>query len=263
MSSEAEDSAHSLTLPAGLRHIGFTDLDSTNEEARRRAEAGDPGGLWITAERQSAGRGRRGRDWVSPSGNLMATLLLRPDHPAGEAAQLSFAAALAVHDTVSGFLPDPKGAGLAIKWPNDVRAGRRKLAGILLESSAGPEGRLAWLAVGIGVNLAHFPDDLPYPATSLRDLGGTATPLDFLPALAASFQTYQQAWEREGFAPLRTAWLARAEGRGGEVTVRLGSGSFEGRFEDLTEDGELAVRLSDGSLRLVGAGEVFIAGAAR
>ena len=143
----------------------YENLDSTNEEARRLAEAGEAGPLWIVACEQSAGRGRRGREWVSSRGNLFATLLLRPGRAADVCAQLSFVAALATGDAVASFAPS---ARIALKWPNDVLLDGHKVAGILLESAGSAGGcAVEWLAVGIGMNLANYPAGTDMPATSL------------------------------------------------------------------------------------------------
>src|SRR5262249_47981168 len=140
-------------LPAGYELASFDDIDSTNEEARRRAGAGARGPLWIWAQRQTAGRGRRGRAWESPLGNLSCTLLFAPHATAAAAARLSFVASLAVRDLVAELLPD---AEVKVKWPNDVLLDGRKTSGILLESAGETgSGDLPWLAVGIGVNLRH------------------------------------------------------------------------------------------------------------
>src|SRR3954470_13498402 len=145
--------------------LSFDELDSTNAEARRRAEAGEGGPVWITAARQTAGRGRRGRNWSTETGNLAATLLTSTDVPAAEAAQLSFVAALAACDLADTCV----GQGAArLKWPNDVLVFGKKAVGILVESGARPDGRL-WLAVGIGVNLAHAPIDTERPATCFAE----------------------------------------------------------------------------------------------
>ena len=142
-----------IAWPQGYGLKRYDEIDSTNEEARRLAAAGEVGPLWLTATRQTAGRGRRGRSWEMAEGNLAATLLLRPDRPQGEWAQLSFVIAIAAADTMAGFA----NARIALKWPNDVLADGKKLAGILLETANGPSPALA---IGIGVNLAHFPPEL-------------------------------------------------------------------------------------------------------
>lgn len=245
-------------LPAGTTHRAFVELDSTNEEARRLGEAGEAGPIWITAEVQTAGRGRRGREWVSPSGNFMGTLFLRPQCSPRKAAELSFVAALAVHDAVSTFmLPDLR-QGLKLKWPNDVLHNGRKCAGILLESSGFAGAELAWLAIGVGINIATHPDNIEYPATSILALGITdVTPAYALSWLATTLNLRIAQWRELGFADTREAWLARAAGLGGPITVRLADETFTGIFEGLAADGALEVRQEDGMLRSVSAGDVF------
>jgi BirA family biotin operon repressor/biotin-[acetyl-CoA-carboxylase] ligase len=241
--------------PAGFGLLEFDEIDSTNEEARRRATAGEPGPLWITAARQTRGRGRRGRIWVSPPGNLAATLLIRPNRPAAACAQLSFAAALAVADMLS---LHGRGIDVRLKWPNDVLAAEKKIAGILLESESGPEGTAAWLAIGIGVNLAAFPDDTDLPATSLKALGATPPPLkDALLDLADAFAKWYEAWRGAGFAPVREAWLSRAQGLGKRIRVRLAKETIMGVFRDIDDTGALVLGLPHNATRAVSAGEVF------
>ncbi len=238
-----------ILWPQGYGKIQHRELDSTNAEARRLAEAGEPGPLWITAERQSAGRGRRGKVWQSGSGNLAATLLLRPQAPAAVIGQLSFAAALAVTEVASHFAPQ---AAITVKWPNDVLAEGRKLSGILLES--GP----SWLAIGIGINLASFPQATEFPATSLAQLGIAApSPDDALCVLAARLAHWYGAWMDEGFETLRAAWLARAGGLGGPIRARLASRETrEGVFEGIDAAGALLLN-EQGRLSSIAAAEVF------
>lgn len=246
-------------LPQGYSHRAFAAVDSTNEEARRLGDDGVPGPVWITAESQTAGRGRRGRAWVSPTGNFMGTLFLRPRVGARKAAELSFVAALAVHDAVDALLTPALRGGLKLKWPNDLLHDGRKLAGILLESSGVAGGELAWLAIGIGINLAQYPENVEFPATSLAALGCTdVTPERALEQLAAAFDSRIRQWrEARGFDAIREAWLARAMGLGGAIAVRLADETFEGVFSGLAPDGALEVRLASGELRLVSAGDVF------
>ena len=178
----------------------YDEIDSTNAEARRRAEAGEGGPVWITAGRQTAGRGRRGRSWSTETGNLAATLLTTTDVPAAEAAQLSFVAALAACDLADTCL----GEGAArLKWPNDVLVFGRKAVGILVESGARPDDRL-WLAVGIGVNLAHAPSDTERPATSFAEHMSRPPPrpLDALEVLADRFESWRKLWATQGFSPI-------------------------------------------------------------
>lgn len=244
--------------PVGTGLLALEDIDSTNEEARRRARAGEAGPLWIIAAKQTEGRGRRGRVWVAPPGNLSATLLIRPNRPATECAQLSFAAALAVADMLSGYAGAHE---IRLKWPNDVLVDGRKIAGILLESESTATGLAAYLAVGIGVNLAAYPDDTEHPATALAALGFIApAPKDALLDLAAAFAKWYEAWRGEGFAALRAAWLSRAFGLGARIRVRLASGEIIGVFRDIDETGALVLGLPGGVTQTIAAGDVFFRG---
>jgi BirA family biotin operon repressor/biotin-[acetyl-CoA-carboxylase] ligase len=211
--------------------------------------------VWIRADRQSAGRGRRGRAWQSPAGNLAATLLLRPDKPAGVCAQLSFVAAIAAAETVSRIVP---AADTRVKWPNDILADGRKIAGILLESASGRGAVPAWLAIGIGINLGSFPEDVEVPAISAAALGAMPpAPHDALTQLAGSFAKWYDIWRAQGFAPVRDAWLARAAKLGSRVTARLATKDVSGVFEGIDETGALILRVGAGRTRLIAAGDVF------
>lgn len=236
----------------------YETLDSTNAEARRRAEAGETGPVWITAALQTAGRGRRGRAWSTQKGNLAATLLTASDVPAAEAAQLSFVAALAACDLADACL----GAGAArLKWPNDVLIHGRKAVGILVESGGRPDGRL-WLAVGIGVNLAHAPQDVERPAAAFADFmqGPPPAPLAALEVLAAAFERWRKAWSTRGFAPIAEAWTERAIGLGQPCEARLPNRTLTGVAEGMDSDGALRLRLDDGTLERITAGDVFFGG---
>ena len=230
-------------------------LDSTNAEARRRAEAGEAGPVWILAQRQTAGRGRRGRDWSTGEGNLAATLLTTTTKAPAEAAQVSFVAALAAHALAETCLGP--GAG-ALKWPNDLMVHGRKAAGILVESGARPDGTL-WLAVGIGVNLARAPTEVERPATSFADhmAGPPPAPRDALEILARAFAAWGETWERNGFGEIATAWTERAYGLGQACEARLGSGVLAGIAEGLEGDGALRLRLDSGETARITAGDVF------
>ncbi|NWH08962.1 MAG: biotin--[acetyl-CoA-carboxylase] ligase [Alphaproteobacteria bacterium] len=244
-----------LALPAGYAARLLEEIDSTNEEARRLARAGVEGPLWIMAKTQTAGRGRRGRAWVSPPGNLMATLVMRPDCPAVAAGQLSFVAALAVADLIQGI--DPR-LEITLKWPNDVLVHDKKIAGILLESSSSPTGALEFLAIGIGVNLRHHPDGTPYPVTSLAaETASVPEPETALGLLAQGFDRALRMWRAHGFEPIRDGWLKRAKGVGRPVLVRLAEEELEGIFQGLDKDGALILQQPNGLTRLITAGEVF------
>lgn len=236
----------------------YDEIDSTNAEARRRAEAGQGGPVWITAAVQTAGRGRRGRAWSTQRGNLAATLLMTTDLPPVEAAQVSFVAALAACDLADTCL----GAGAArLKWPNDVLVHGRKAVGILVESGSRPDGRL-WLAVGVGVNLAHAPQDVERPAAAFADhmSGSPPAPLDALEVLATRFEAWRKLWATQGFAPVAQGWTDRAHGLGERCEARLPSRTLSGVAEGLDLDGALRLRLDDGSLERITAGDVFFGG---
>lgn len=238
---------------AGVRHIAFDSLGSTNAEALARARAGECGPLWITATVQETGRGRRGREWSSPAGNLYASLLLTDPAPQALAAQLSFVAALALHDAVAECAPQ-LGPLLTVKWPNDVLLGGAKMAGILIEAETGPPFAAV---IGMGVNCASHPADTVYPATDLATAGANVTPEALLRALSAAMQKRLVQWDRgQGFAAVRSAWLRRAAGLGQDVRVRLPEREFSGIFDGLDETGRLLVRGEDG-ITAVTAGEIF------
>jgi BirA family biotin operon repressor/biotin-[acetyl-CoA-carboxylase] ligase len=238
-------------IAAGVRRIAHDSIGSTNSEAKTLALAGERGPLWITAERQTAGRGRRGNVWVSEPGNLYASLLLADAAPAQQRAQLSFVAALAVHDAVADLAPE-LGARLAVKWPNDLLVDGKKFAGILIES----EG--AAVIVGIGINCAHHPAATAYPATDLSAAGVKVSPEQLLQRLSGRMLSRLGQWDRgAGFAAIRADWLARATGLGQEIRVRLPGRELTGRFQTLDEHGGLLLRLADGSVEAVNAGEVF------
>lgn len=235
----------------GLRH--FDDIDSTNEEARRLAASGVEGPLWIIADRQTKGRGRRGREWRSLAGNLYATLLLNPASRTAQCMQLSFVAALAAGDFVAHCAPQVE---VRLKWPNDVLTGGRKIAGILLEASG--TGSPDWLVVGFGINLVWYPNDAEFPATSLVAIGvRPPSPRDALTLLAAAWTQWYRLWETGGFAPIREAWLSRAAGLGELIRARLAEEEAGGVFEGIDETGALLLRESTGNLRTIAAGDVY------
>lgn len=246
--------AAATSLPRFFRLVAFDTVDSTNDLARSLAAEGAPEGTVVWARAQTAGRGRRGRGWHSPPGNLFLSILLRPHVPPGDAAQLSFAAALAVHDAATAVLPG--GVRVDLKWPNDVLVEGSKVSGILLETADGEDGGHPALVVGIGVNVAAPPPDPAYPATCLADHGATVDPATVLAAVARGVERWYGRWREAGFGPLRAAWLERARGVGGPVTVRLPDASLDGVFVDLDPSGALILDAAGGR-RTIGAGDVF------
>lgn len=238
---------------AGVRLIVHEVLGSTNAEALHLARQGERGPLWITADRQTAGRGRRGRAWISSAGNLHATLLLTEAAEAEHWPQLSFVAALAIHDAVVDVAPDLKPL-LAIKWPNDLLLAGAKLAGVLIEAESG----LSAVAVGIGVNCASHPAGTEFPATDLAASGARISPRDLFAALSVKMLGRIAQWNAgEGFSTIRADWLARAAGLGESLRVRLAERELVGRFETLDEAGGLVLRLPDGHAATIAAGDVF------
>lgn len=237
--------------------------DSTNADARRRADAGEAGPLWIVARRQTDGRGRRGRSWESQDGNLFSTLLQLTRKSPAEAAQVTFVAALAIADLLDSYAP---ASLVTIKWPNDVMLADQKTSGVLVESGAHETGGL-WLAVGIGVNLAHAPEGTERPATALvhhlrGDVAAPPTVEAAAATLAGAFDVWMTRWETLGFEPILDAWRARTAGLDGPAVARLGRETVEGVAEGVAPDGALKLRLADGSLRLISAGDVFFGEAA-
>lgn len=240
----------------GYRHLALDQAGSTNTEALSIARSGDPGNLWVTAVRQIAGRGRRGRPWVSEAGNLYASLLLIDPAPHKFIANLPLVAAVAAHSAIEGFFAD-RPARPSIKWPNDVLVGNHKLVGILLESEQLPDDRTA-VVVGFGINCAHHPEDLSVKATDLHSCGVMVNPENLFPIVAASMDRTLSLWNRgRGFAMIRRKWIEAARGLGERVTVNLQDISIEGYFERIDEDGNLILRLDNGDRRSISAGDMF------
>jgi BirA family transcriptional regulator, biotin operon repressor / biotin---[acetyl-CoA-carboxylase] ligase len=238
---------------AGVRHIAYETLGSTNAEALALARAGERGPLWLTAASQSAGRGRRGSQWVSPAGNLHTTLLLSEPSPPAQAAQLSFVAALAVHDAVAACAPQ-LGPLLKVKWPNDLLVGQAKVAGILIEGESEP---VFAVAIGIGVNCAAHPDNTDYPATDLAAAGARVVTDTLFAALSGAMERRLAQWNRgQGFGAIRADWLKRAAGLGEILRVRLPERELSGLFKGLDDNGRLLLE-QGGRISAITAGEVF------
>ncbi|WP_366554023.1 biotin--[acetyl-CoA-carboxylase] ligase [Aquibaculum sediminis] len=245
-------------LPPVYRLVALDSVASTMDEARRLAEEeGAEDGTLVWAREQSGGRGRLGRQWESPRGNLYLTLVLRPDCPPAEAAQLGFLAAVAVSDAIGAVSPPVE---TTFKWPNDVLLHGNKVAGILMESRSTPDGGLDYLLLGCGVNVAHFPRDLMYTATSMHYEGvpKDVTEVDLLEAFGRHFLSWVSRWLDDGFAPVRKAWLRHAAGIGERIEVRLPRETLTGVFRELDEAGHLILELEGGERRRIASGEVFL-----
>lgn len=229
-------------LPDGWRLVALDSVGSTNDEAARLADAGAPEGTIVWAREQTGGRGRRGRAWASPVGNLYTSTILRPDCPAARAAELGFVAALAVADIV------PPDRAVRVKWPNDVLVDGGKVAGILLESAIAQTGVVQHVIAGIGVNIGFAPQlpEMRYPGAALG--GSVETALEmFTAALAARLAE----WRRDGFEAVRAHWLAKAGPLGAEVDVKLGDELVRGRFGGVDHEGALLLETASGPRRIV------------
>lgn len=239
-------------LPDWIRPTVLERCGSTNDIVKDMARSGAPEGALVRAIRQEAGRGRRGRSWLSDAGNLACTLLLRPGGTPQRAAELSFVTALAVGEAVDGLVAGaPK-----LKWPNDVLVDGAKVAGILLESESDIDGSVAWVAVGMGMNVRHHPEGMDYPTTSLMALGADVEPDAVMAAYARAFDRWYRRWQDYGFAPVRAAWMNAAQGLGGPVTVRLHDRTLQGHLVDLDAEGALLVETAEGVTKVT-AGDVF------
>ena len=234
----------------------FESVASTNEVAMQRANAGRTGPLWIAADQQTGGRGRCGRSWASPPGNLSNSLLLTINRPPMVLAQLALVAGVAVHDAIGRLAPT---LPTTLKWPNDVLIGDAKICGILIESQLAAGGQAHNVVVGIGINLAHHPDLPDRRATSLAAQGVTATPRQAWQQLSAAFAGWLAVWsEGDGFSAICQSWQDRAVGIGSEVSVRAGGDVIFGRFGGLDTDGAMLLELPGGQRRRITFGDVHI-----
>jgi BirA family transcriptional regulator, biotin operon repressor / biotin---[acetyl-CoA-carboxylase] ligase len=239
----------------GYRLEGHDTVGSTNAIALERAKSGDQGRLWIAALRQDAGRGRRNRIWESPHGNLAATLLHIHHGDMSQVATLGFVAGLALKDALDAVAP--RYGKFALKWPNDVLAGGKKLSGILLESVALPNGALG-IAVGIGVNIIAHPPETLFPATSLavENINASAE-LVFL-ALSDAWVTLFRLWNNgAGLDVIRKRWLVGAAGLGSEIAINHNGTVLRGRFETIDADCRIVIRDDQGLLHHINAGDVY------
>lgn len=229
-------------LPDGWRLVALESVGSTNDEAARLADDGAPEGTVVWAREQTGGRGRRGRRWASPVGNLYTSTILRPDCPAARAAELGFVAALAVADIV------PAGRSVRLKWPNDVLVDGGKVAGILLESAIAQTGIVQHVVAGIGVNVGFAPQlpEMRYPGAAL---GGSVE--STLGKLIAALAARVAGWRHHGFGMVRAQWLAKAGPLGAEVDVKLGDELVRGRFDGVDQQGALLLETASGPRRIV------------
>ena len=247
---------HDIDELPGYRQLVLGDVGSTNTEALQLADAGDAGNLWVRAERQLQGKGRRGRSWISEAGNLYASLLLIDPAPKPALANLPLVAAVGVYDALRDYFSHAPQA-LTIKWPNDVLVDGAKINGILLESMFRSDRSHA-VVIGCGINCIHHPETPYYPAMSLAGCGIKTTPDILFARLARSMADSLAMWNRgAGFAAIRERWLLAAKGKGEQVTVNQSDHSVTGMFEDIDRDGYLCLKLDDGTRHKISAGDLF------
>jgi BirA family biotin operon repressor/biotin-[acetyl-CoA-carboxylase] ligase len=256
-------------ISAGYRLAAFDHIGSTNAEAMARARDGERGPIWFVTSEQTAGRGRRHRPWIAPRGNLASSILEVIDGSPAVAATLGFAAGLALEAALRRVSIEAslRAAGsddmkFSLKWPNDVMAGRQKLAGILLEAEAVADARLA-VVVGIGTNVVAAPEGTPTPATSLKALGIDIGAEELFRELSDSWTEFVGLWDRgRGFGEIRRLWLERAAGLGQQVAIHTGGATVEGTFDTIDETGCLIVRTAAGKRVPISAGDVYFGAAA-
>lgn len=238
---------------SGWKVERFARIGSTSDEARRRALAGDAGRVWIVADEQTSGRGRHGRSWSSPPGNLYASALIVDPCETVVATEIGFVAGVALRRA----LADAGAGRAALKWPNDIVVEGAKLAGLLVEGVTPPGRKLAAI-VGFGVNVATSPQGLAYPTASLAGLGASISPLALLERLGARFEEALREWRRgAGFAEIRGEWLAHAAGIGGLIRIADARGQREGAFEGVDERGRLRLRVG-AQIETIDSADVFL-----
>jgi BirA family biotin operon repressor/biotin-[acetyl-CoA-carboxylase] ligase len=256
-------------VAAGYKLAAFDQLGSTNAEALARAREGERGPMWFVTSEQTAGRGRRHRPWIAPRGNLASSILEVIDVSPAVAATLGFAAGLALDAalrqvSVEVSLRPARSDEMqfALKWPNDMLAGQKKLAGILLEAETVTDNRLA-VVVGIGTNVVAAPEGTPYPATSLAALGVDISAEELFAALSDAWVEFRGIWDNgRGFGEIRLKWLERAVGLGQPVSIQSGGSTVTGTFETIDAAGCMIVLTSDGKKTPISAGDVYFGAAA-
>jgi BirA family transcriptional regulator, biotin operon repressor / biotin---[acetyl-CoA-carboxylase] ligase len=258
-------------ISAGYRLAAFERIGSTNAEAMSRARDGERGPMWFVTSEQTAGRGRRHRPWIAPRGNLASSVLEVIDVSPAVAATLGFAAGLALEAALQKVSVEAslRSAGsddmkFSLKWPNDVLAGRQKLAGILLEAEAvAVAGDQLAVVVGIGTNVVAAPEGTPTPATSLAALGVDIGAEELFATLSDTWAEFRGTWDLgRGFGEIRRLWLERAAGLGQPVAVQTGGSTLVGTFDTIDESGCLIVRTSEGRRVPISAGDVYFGSAA-
>lgn len=214
----------------------YDQIGSTSDLCRTLAEAGEPEGFAVMAQLQTQGRGSRGRNWDSPRGNLFLSVLLRPIGPAREAGLWALLAGVAIAEALEGF------DGIQLKWPNDILLNGAKLGGVLIDAATDDRGGLAWLVIGMGINLAHAPEGIGRPTASLE---GRITPETLAPLILERIAHWRRVRILEGFSEMRAAWLQHALPKGTVMQIRIRRGVVSGTFEGIGEDGRLLLHTGE------------------
>ncbi|MBT3991364.1 MAG: biotin--[acetyl-CoA-carboxylase] ligase [Rhodospirillaceae bacterium] len=243
-------------LPAGFNLVKLDSIGSTNEELKQRTlKENAAEGLVVWALEQTAGKGRQKRDWVSKPGNMYCSVLFRPDCAMAEAAQIGFLPVIAAGEALVSLLGNA--APLRYKWPNDLLLNRKKIGGALLEAGVGQNGLAAWVVIGCGLNLQHYPDGTRFPATSVHDEMDTDLAIEaVIEAYLQCLASWYHRWQEDGFEPVRQAWLASAHTFDEPLVIETGSDVVSGPFRDLDENGALVIETDDGPRR-ISVGDVY------
>lgn len=238
-----------MSIPSAVRRIHLEKVGSTNRECFRLAEAGESGPLWVTSDEQTEGRGRRGRAWASPSGNLYASLLLTQIRWPSRLHELSFLAGVSLRRALADVAPG-SAERLCLKWPNDLLLDGAKCAGILCEGRS--QTPHATAVVGLGVNLRHHPAETFHPATDFATAGLIVDPNELFASLAARMQAQLELWTRRSdFLPLAQEWAEHSHKHGDTITVRAGETAETGIFLGIAADGALRLGTAKGEKRIM------------
>lgn len=246
-------------LPLGYVLHTFDLLPSTMDEAARLASLNAPEGTLVIASRQTKGRGRPGKMWSSLPGNLLFSLILRPRCSLQEATALGFLLSVAIGHALVTLAP--LSLHIQYKWPNDILIEGKKVAGVLLEvepSLSHPTGTPTWIIAGIGLNLAQYPPDTSFPATSLHAKGLSVTASQFLSVFCLELQELLRLWRSQGFSPIRELWMSRVWGLYHEMAVQYGTETHTGIFEDINPTGSLVLRTPIGNQHIIATGEIML-----
>jgi len=250
-----------ISLPDSYNLIEYQSLGSTNDEALRLATS-LPDKTVIWAKEQTAARGRRGRVWHAPPGNVYCSLILKPKVSAMTCSQLGYVAALSIFDTLLDLCPQD--CTIACKWPNDVLLNGKKVSGILLETSFSGNTELDWIVLGVGINVSVYPQDTPFPATSIQhegvqDLKNTTAEYT-LERFICHFDRWQSVWLGDGYTPIREVWLSRAAGLLQNILVRLENQELSGILKGIDETGALILQQNENGEekeRIITAADIF------